>query len=1480
MLSMAFFLTVIFAAAQPTVTSFSPTAGVPGSTVVITGTNFNTTAGNNAVFFNGARGAVTAASTTQLTVTVPAGARSGFIDVVNLGTFRQVKSRVQFIVRFNGGTFGASSLNAPVNFATNGAPNKIDLADMDGDGKLDILVNRTSSTIGILRNNTTTATPSFAAVTAWGNTSGATDFSVGDLNSDGKLDTYQTGIAAGLAQQGYVLPNNSTVGTLAAGTAVLAGGLNNNQLMRGSAIADISSPADGKPDAIWNFETSGGINNSYLYTNVNTGASPALNFATNVVLINSGGFSRMWAPAAADFDGDGLNDVATYESNTTRNLLVSRNTAGAGFTNTYFTLNLGINSPQAGKIYVYDVDVDGKPDIILMYGANLCRIYRNTSTPGTLGFTLAGDFGASVANKSYFTMGDVTGDGKLDLVFACNDVTASIAVMPNITSGTNIGFGTPITFSGQAFTDVAVGDVNADGKPDIVAINGANASASVYINNTAAVPVPTITNFNPASGAVGTSVTITGTNFTGATAVSFNNINATAYTVNSATQITATVPATATTGAIRVVTAGGTATSASNFTVTSALPTLTSRAPANVGTGQTLTISGTNFTNVTDVTCGGISVGAANITVNSTTQITVTVPVVWPLGGGILQVITQAGASNTLLVNVQQIVSSFTPTSGPAGTTITVNGNRFSTVHFVAVAGNSTSFTVINDNQLTMVIPTNATLGPKNIEIWTPNGSQHIASTQFTVGNIPPTISSVVGPYAAAPNFVFINKSITINGSNFTGASAVTIGNGNTPVTNFTVVSATQITALISGSTPTGSGPVRVTTPGGTAASGNVPIVDGSPVISFFTPTTGAGGTQVSIQGTNIFIDAGSPNPTVTIGANNTPASFVSYSGNTVVVNAGVGTNTGPIRITTTYGTTTSSTNFTVAAPTTPTITGLSSNVVQTDFPVNISGTNLANPTSITCGGVALPLANITFSQADVIGIIIPANWPIGTNNIVVANANGTSNAYPITITQAITTYSPAGGAFAGYTVGIIGNRLATTNAVTIGGQAASFTVVNDTRINVVVPNFAVLGDKTVIVSTPLGGTVQSFLPLRVFATTGPIITSFSPTQGPVGTVVTIDGVNLGTVNSVRIGDVTLPNNTFTIVSSTRLTAIVPPGATSGAFVGVTNTTTGTISDNTFAVTVTPAPAISSFTPSSGPVGTIVTITGTNFTGATAVSFNNVNASSFTVNSATQITATVPASATTGAIRVVTAGGAATSTSNFAVSSALPTVSSISQLSAPAGTSITITGTNLSNASVGVSFSSFNVLANTNTSITVQVPANAYSGPLQITTLAGSVTAGFFTFQTASNVLQHRSGQVLTLTGPAAASSYQWQVDLGNGNGFVNLSNAGVYSGVTTQTLVVNGLTTGATGYRYRVTINGNSPQTARTLRFVTYARTNGQWNNASTWEGGLVPDLNTDVIVDDANITVTANASVRILTVTNGGRVQVQPGVNFTVRQ
>ena len=146
---------------------------------------------------------------------------------------------------------------------------------------------------------------------------------------------------------------------------------------------------------------------------------------------------------------------------------------------------------------------------------------------------------------------------------------------------------------------------------------------------------------------------------------------------------------------------------------------------------------------------------------------------------------------------------------------------------------------------------------------------------------------------------------------------------------------------------------------------------------------------------------------------------------------------------------------------------------------------------------------------------------------------------------------------------------------------------------------------------------------------------------GKVSSPVQILGQGFKTASKVSFGAATA---NFKVISDSYMTATVPSGATTGA---VTITTIGATltSNKTFRVT----PQISSFIPASGPAGTPVTITGLSLTQASQVTFGGVAATSFTVSSDNQVTATVPAKAKTGVIRVVTAGGGAGSASQFTV---------------------------------------------------------------------------------------------------------------------------------------------------------------------------------------------------------------------------------------
>lgn len=260
-----------------------------------------------------------------------------------------------------------------------------------------------------------------------------------------------------------------------------------------------------------------------------------------------------------------------------------------------------------------------------------------------------------------------------------------------------------------------------------------------------------------------------------------------------------------------------------------------------------------------------------------------------------------------------------------------------------------------------------------------------------------------------------------------------------------------------------------------------------------------------------------------------------------------------------------------------------------------------------------------------------------------------------------------------------------------------------------------------------------------------PIVTSFSPTSGPVGTSVTVNGDHLTGATSVTFSGV---GAAFTFNNDNRLTATVPAGFTSGT-IKVSNSAGTGESSGVFTVTSgTPAPVISSFTPSSGAVGTQVTINGDHLSGATLVRFGASSGASFTVNNDTRITAIVPTGATTGKISVSTSGGTVQSSGTFTVSG--PVINSFSPTSGPVGTSVAIYGNRLT-GTTGVTFGSASAtyVVNTDNKITAVVPGAAVSGRIQVTTPSGTaLSAGTFTL----TVVAHDRSISLALHGHLTAS--------------------------------------------------------------------------------------------------------------------------------
>jgi hypothetical protein len=328
-------------------------------------------------------------------------------------------------------------------------------------------------------------------------------------------------------------------------------------------------------------------------------------------------------------------------------------------------------------------------------------------------------------------------------------------------------------------------------------------------------PTPSVTNATPATGVPGTSVSVWGNHFTGATHVEFNGVSA-AFTVNNVNVITATVPAGATTGRVRVTGPGGTGVSTFHFTVPQP-PAITGFTPGFAATGRAVTISGANFTGATRVEFNGTS---ASFTVNSATQITATVPT--GTASGPIRVTNAIGtATSTQWFYLPPSLTSFFPAEGKTGTQVTLSGSHLSTATAVLFNGTPAVFSAYSAWTLLVTVPAGATTGP--IQVVTPGG--RATGTQPFAVVYPPVLTGF-SPASGTANTV-----VAITGSHLTHVTAVRF-NGLSAA--FTVHGDGHLTATVP--VDATSGPLSVTNLAGSAASAAAFTVIPSPKLLSHVP--------------------------------------------------------------------------------------------------------------------------------------------------------------------------------------------------------------------------------------------------------------------------------------------------------------------------------------------------------------------------------------------------------------------------------------------------------------------------------------------------------------------------------------------------------------------------------------------------------------------------------------------------------------------
>ncbi len=537
-------------------------------------------------------------------------------------------------------------------------------------------------------------------------------------------------------------------------------------------------------------------------------------------------------------------------------------------------------------------------------------------------------------------------------------------------------------------------------------------------------------------------------------------------TVTSPSRFTLTVPDTVVTGKVTVTTPGGTATSA---TMLSVAPTVVSPNPSPpMSTGQSLVITGKNFTGATSVKVEGVPWA---FHVNSPLQITATVPS--SAIAGMLTVTTAGGdAGMTPEVCVQPQVTSVSPLTGKAGTVVSIAGSGL---------GN----------------------GPSMLGAFTSLG-QEVSSTAHLmrvaigddVGLQPIVVQSCGDPvsygqsFKAVPTITEIGAgtnpgNLRVLGSNFVGVTSLTFAGVNVP---FTRVSATRLDVE---ATPAGAdvGNWVVTTPAGRATF----AFQAAPAIVSLRPSSGPTGTLVTVRGSAFehtvqVILADGTHPQLSV-------PFTAVSSTEITFTVPSSAFSGVVYIRTAGGYSSDVVRLVV----TPTISSLSPASGQQQTKLTIEGSGLASVNQVTFDVGAADAVTRSPDSVSPNAVTVYVPWNAHTGPIGVSGPDGSATSakleasgnrakvaqgHVFTMTRAFYSVSPA-NVMPGDTVTITGVGFTGTTRVRFqGADPVAASGVTDTSVSAVVPSGAVR-DAEVYLETSHGELDTGLGVLSVSATNG-----------------------------------------------------------------------------------------------------------------------------------------------------------------------------------------------------------------------------------------------------------------------------------------------------------------------------------------------------------------------------------------------------------
>jgi hypothetical protein len=1291
--------------APPTVTLTTTNRAINAPTVIITGTGFNaTTPAANAVTFNlSAVGNVTAATSTQLTVT--------FTTPPTLGSLTA-------IVNSFGGSSGAAVQVATIVAAPTVTPNTANLGQsaptitINGTGFDAVTPSANFVTFNLSAVGNVTASTATSLTVTFTSQPSTTGNLTAVVNSNGGSSGAAVQVATVVALS--ITSNTANLASNAPQLIINGAGFSatpgNNSVVLSSGTATVTASTTSQLTCTLAGPPSLGVLNATV-TVVASGSTGPTQVATIVapptVTLNASNLASN-APQLI-IAGTGFN-ATTFANNTV--VLSSGTATVTAATATQLTCTLA-GPPALGSLTAIVTSNGGSsgaavqvativaPPTVTLNAAN-----RAINAP-TLIIAGTGFNATTPANNT--------------VAFSSGTGTVTAATATQLT----------VTFSVQP----SLGSLTA-----IVTSFGGSSGAAVQVATIVAAPTVTANTANLAQNATQLIIAGTGFSTTAANNTVVLNSGTATVTVATATQLTCTLAGPPATGSLTAVVTsnGGSSGAAVQVATIVAAPTVTANASNLASNSPQLIIAGTGF-NATTPSNNSVVLnsGTATVTAATATQLTCTLAGP-PALGSLTAVVTSNGGSSGAAVQVATIV---------APPTVTLNAaNRAINAPTLIIAGTGFNATTPANNT---VVFNNSAVGNVTAATATQLTVTFTAQPAVT-GSLTAVVTSFGGSSGAAVQVANIvaAPTVTLNATNLAqnatqliiaGTNFSTTAANNTVVLNsgtatVTISTATQLTCTLAGPPATGSLTAVVTSNGGSSGGPiQVATIVAAPTVTANTaalaqnaPTLIIAGTGFSTTAANNTVVLSSGTATVTVATATqltcTLAGPPTLGSLTAVVTSNGGSSGAPVQV------------ATIVAP--PTVTANAADLAQNATTLIIAGTNFSTTAANNTVALSSGTATVTVATATQLTCTLAGPPTLGSLTAIVTSNGGTSGAaVQVANIVAAPTVNANTAALAqnAPTLIITGTNFSTTaanNTVALNSGTATVTAATATQLTCTLAGPPALGSLTAVV-TSNGG--SSGAPVQVATiVAAPTVNANTADLAQNAPTLIISGTNFSTTaanNTVALNSGTA---TVTVATATQLTCTLAGPPALGSLTAVVTSNGGSSGAPVQVANIVAAPTVTANTADLAQNAPTLIITGTNFstTAANNTVALNSGTATVTVATATQLTCTLAGPPSLGSLTAIVTSNGGTSGGAVQVANivAAPTVNANTAALSQNAPTLIITGTNFSttaaNNSVSLSSGAATVTVSTATQLTCTVTAPPTLGSLTAIVTSNGGTSG------------------------------------------------------------------------------------------------------------------------------------------------------------